>query len=199
MKRPVILDCDDVLLDWCDGFSSWMRGAKGLDLPGKPHTWDLSHWTGLPAAETRAAVEEFNRSIDFAWLRSIDGAVPALVDLCLKGHPLFVLTSCSAEAKVRDARIENLSRNFGSNILPPDKVFCLPLGANKQNHLRALRDLYGSCHWIEDNFHHALDGHAIGHQSIMMRRPHNREHERSEIGGTVEWASDWQDALSLLL
>lgn len=190
MRSHIILDCDDVLLDWCRGFRSWLFYAHGITpVRDAPQEWDLSAWLGLTAKRTFELVSAFNDTPNFGRLSALPEAVSAIQALKGFGHTLSVLTSCSDSAYAVAARQRNLQSEFGDVF---DRVICLPLGQSKADWLGVMRPAV----WIEDNYKHALAGANAGHRSYVMRRSHNRADEMTS-DRRVTWLDDWRPILSL--
>jgi len=169
---PVIFDCDGVLLDWETGFRMWVQSVRPTThfTSEFPKDWDLSHWIGCTPDESMALIKAFNQTSYFGSLSPMPDAARVAAQLDRRGHPLFVLTSCSSDPAVRLRRERNLSVIFAARFL---RVVCLDLGVSKLETLRAFRTIYGECIWVEDNLKNALDGFTAGHRSFFMRRPHN--------------------------
>lgn len=186
----IILDCDDVLLDWLDGFKNFVSAVECRRIEGLPSSWDMSTWLGLTPAASREMIAQFNHSSRFAALKACPNAVENVAALKEMGHRLTVLTSCSDHAVVVARRKINLEQIFGDVF---EQVICLPLGESKKKWLGILeRGL-----WIEDNYGHAVSGHDCGHKSFMVRRSHNRSHEKPG-DPLVTWIDDLRPIASLL-
>lgn len=172
MNQPVILDCDGVLLDWETGFRNWVLQHRPTTVftSEYPTDWDLSHWIGCSPDESMALIQAFNRSAFFGILSAMPGAARMLCELDRRGHPLFVLTSCSSDNLTVARRKRNLELIFAARF---HRVICLDLGVPKLETLRAFRMIFGECIWVEDNLKNALDGFTAGHRSFFLRRPHN--------------------------
>ncbi|UUV43245.1 phosphatase [Rhodobacter phage RcCWillis] len=185
--RTIIFDCDDVLLDWQDGFRSWMLRNHGLVLDQSgPSSWNMDEWVGAPALPF---VKQFNSSIAFGDLSAYAGAKRAVSALYASGHNLHVITACSDDPATIRRRELNLDRIFGDVFT---SIICVPLGASKAD---ALVNLPTGV-WIEDNVDHALTGHKIGHKAFVLRRNHNfaRENATCNLSG-LHWVDDFEPIL----
>lgn len=178
----VILDCDDVLLDWLGGFRAWLRGRHESVPSEPPSTWSLADWLGVSDSECLRLIAEFNDSWFFGRLDPVPGAVEAVTALRDSGYTLTVLTSCSDDPVVARRRRENLEGVFGTSF---DRVVCLGLGESKATWLSALR--HGI--WVEDNYKNALHGLSAGHRTYMVRRSHNRADEQ-QSHPEITWIDD---------
>lgn len=187
----ILIDCDDVLLDWQAGFRRWLRDERGINPhPSGPTSWNMSTWLGLDDDECLAAINHFNASIDFEHLPSVAGAAPSLSDLKDAGHDLYVITSCGDHPATIVRRCRNLHRHFGEIF---SEIICVPLGVSKQSHLQGFEPSI----WIEDNYKHALAGLQCGHRTFMLRRNHNRNDEMGSQG-QIKWVDDWGEIVSLI-
>lgn len=184
----VLLDCDGVLLDWESAFREWVTAKLRRPIAAHPSDWCLSKWLGVTKDEASALVEEFNHGEHFGSLWPVSGAVWAVGGLAEAGFELHVITSCAAKSEVAAQRRQNLAIHFGDVFA---SVTCLDLGQSKA---KALIEHEPGATWIEDNFTHALTGHALGHRTFVLRYPHNRKHEEGSVGPT--WCDDWADVMA---
>ena len=89
-----ILDCDDVLLDWQTGFTTYLAD-RGIDLdPAGPQVWNLAEWIGCSDEAARSWVARFNGSASFGKLAAMAGARDVVWALRAAGHTTSVLTAC---------------------------------------------------------------------------------------------------------
>lgn len=183
----IYIDCDDILLNWIEGFKKSLSN-KGIETTSDlPETWSLSTWLNLPEKECVELIAEFNASEDFGKLKAFEdakNAIPILADY----NSLHVLTSCSDDPEVVKRREDNLFNEFGDQF---DFVTCLPLGVSK---LEALEKLEPGL-WIEDNFKNAVLGVRAGHRSYCMRKTHNSLEQVTGATGFVRWIDSWDDIL----
>lgn len=184
----VLLDCDGVLLDWESAFREWVTTKLRRPIAAQPTDWCLSKWLGVTKEESSALVEEFNAGEHFSRLRPLPGAVWAIYELAASGYEMHVITSCAANPKIAARRRENLADHFGGVFA---SVTCLDLGQSK---VKALVQHDPGAIWIEDNFNHALTGHALGHRTYVLRYPHNQKHEHGSSGLT--WCDNWPEIVT---
>lgn len=185
--KNVIFDCDDVLLNWTEGFREYLNRERGITCQTpSPTSWDMSNWTGLGKAKTWKEISLFNEeSKDFSKLNPIDGAIDSVREIKSQGYKLHVITSCSSHDDCVSRRKENLTSLFG-NVF--NDIHCIPLGASKENYLK----IYDPSFWIEDNVQNAIIGHKIGHKSIIRLTEHNKSLTRETPPG-ITWASNWNE------
>lgn len=185
----VLIDCDDVLLDWQRGFRSWLRDIHGIrPHPSGPTSWQMTGWLGLPEADCLYLVKQFNASTDFGCLPPIPDAVNAIANLRKDGRLLYVITSCGTDPTTISMREQNLLSAFGDVFA---EVIGVPLGVSKQTHLATFEPSI----WVEDNYHNALSGLHHGHRTFMLRRNHNR-YDEANSHDMITWVDDWWELLS---
>lgn len=178
--RPVVLDCDGVLLDWLAPFARFaaLHTGRKVSTP-YPSEHNLRQWIGTTQAECDELVTKFNQSAEFGKLLPLPGAIKAVKALRTHGHPLYVLTACGTESA--EARRGNVQQFFGLDVV----VRCLSLGAEKFEALRSFEPGI----FVEDNDNHAFQGALAGHESFCFCRPYNVA-EQFDVQG-VTWVTDW--------
>lgn len=186
----VLLDCDGVLLDWEASFREWVAARLRRPIAAQPSHWDLTKWLKVDSEEADKLIRAFNRSEGFGNLAPIYGSQWALSALVEVGAELHVITSCSDLPNVCHARKKNLTAIFGDVFA---SITCLPLHGSK---VKALANHEPGAIWVEDNFTNATVGHHLGHQSFVLRYPHNA-HADGKPGPT--WCDDWPDVLKTLV
>jgi 5'(3')-deoxyribonucleotidase len=188
----VLLDCDDVLLNWVEGFRLHLKREHGVICDGDvPSSWMMSSWTGLSDERTFSEILAFNNeSPHFANLNPVEGAVTAINELQVLGYSMDIITSCSDEPSCVSRRLENLENVFG-NVF--GKVHIVPLGQSKKTYLGS----YDPSFWVEDNVANAIMGHNLGHASIVRRVPHNRPLEEGAPAG-IRFVNDWKEILGYI-
>jgi len=186
----VLLDCDGVLLDWEASFREWVTARLRRPIAAEPSDWDLSKWLRVDREEADNLVRSFNLSKAFGNLAPVYGSQWALSALVEVGAEIHVITSCSSLPNVRHARSQNLVAVFGDVFA---SITCLPLHGTKT---KALAEHAPGAIWVEDNFTNATVGHHLGHQSFVLRRPHNKAQD-GKPGPT--WCDDWPHVLNTLV
>lgn len=195
-----IFDCDDVLLNWQDGFLKHMTDRGYGPAPTGPTDWNLAGWIGCTDKEARSFVRDFNGSRAFGELGALDGAVELLWALKDAGHTISVLTCCGTQRTVRYERIMNLMYRFGrlkdgDVIEPYDEITVLDLGESKFETLYNFSQTRGDVVFVEDNFAHAQSGTMCGFTSYCLRRNHNRQLEAQHPDTAVIWIDDFAPLL----
>lgn len=184
----IILDCDDVLLDWIKRFRLFATDRLGRELPeAGPGSWRMSEWLGVDDDMALVLIVEFNASHHFAFLEPVEGAQEVIAHLARK-HTLHVVTACASDPETIERRELNLERHFGRVF---DSVLCLDLGQSKAAALRG----FPPGIWIEDNYKHAVAGVHAGHRTLLRRRPHNFSLEAESIP-EITWFTEWSEVLA---
>ena len=197
LSKPLIVDVDDVLLNWLlGGFRIHLENVKKIKLnPKGPDSWDLCEWTGLPSDEIFSIIKDFNGSQDFEHLPAFPCAQEVLPRIANSGRNIFVITSCSKDKITHKRRRNNLERVFGPIF---QDIVCLDVGESKEPHLKSFAERMGTTGiWVEDNIKNAQQGAAVGHDTFIIRRPHNR-HAEQDVKN-IRWVDTWHDIQPHLL
>lgn len=186
----VLLDCDDVLLNWLEGFAFFCseKLSKVIDTRG-PDDWVMDKWLGTEPHETIQLIEEFNSSEHFGRLSPVDGVANALNTAIAEAGArvrFHVITSCSSEWDTVEMRKDNLRRHFGPIF---DSVHCLDLGKKKETLLHAFEPGI----WVEDNLKHAIAGVKAGHKTFMRQTSHNHRHRAEAEAHGITWFTHWDE------
>jgi FMN phosphatase YigB (HAD superfamily) len=188
MIRTILLDCDDVLLNWLEGFAFFCADKLGkvIDTRG-PDDWVMDKWLGTEPHETIQLIEEFNASEGFANLGPVEGAQAALMQFCSTSLRFHAITSCSSDWDTVEMRKANLKRHYAGLF---DSVHCLDLGQSKEAVLHAFD---APCIWVEDNLKNALIGVKAGHKTFMRQTSHNHRHRAEAEANGITWFTHWDE------
>jgi FMN phosphatase YigB (HAD superfamily) len=185
--KKILLDCDDVILNWINKFKDFAVNDCGFSpVTDLPETWELNRWLNCNKDEAYAAVSYFNeKSPKFGSLEPYPGAVNAIEEFIEDGFRISIITSCSNDENCVSRRKENLKNVFGDVF---EDIHCLPLGVKKSDYLKK----YENAFWVEDNYHNAVMGLEHGHHSIVLRRSHNLGFEKVSHPDVV-WKNTWNE------
>lgn len=183
----VLLDCDDVLLDWIGGFRMFANEKLDAWVEGEPQSWHMGEWLGTTDEVAFELVQEFNASPAFGNLSPVKGAVELVHSLVAAKHLLHVVTSCSSDQATVTMRRKNLDVVFGPRAF--ESIHCLDLGEPKAKLLRAWRP---GAVWVEDNYKNAIMGAECGHLTYLRARPHNAEY-RTIHDERISWFTDMSE------
>jgi hypothetical protein len=187
-EKLILVDCDDVLLDWLSGFRDFCSHALGRKIEGFPGEWKMHSWLEIEPDDVKRLILEFNDGApEFGALPPTNNAENVIPALAADGWRFLVVTSCSASRKVVELRRRNLAAVFGDVF---EDVVCLDLGTPKTDVLSTLPPSW----WVEDNYRNACDGASVGHRPVMLRKKHNADFEADDR--LCVWTDDWTDAIA---
>ena len=199
LHKPLIVDVDEVLLDWTfGGFKPHFETITGKTLCEKGNThWDMSDWLGLSYQDMLEHIQNFNRSDRFAQLPPFLCAQKILPKIAQTGRAIHVVTSCADDLDTQRRRRRNLETSFGDIFT---SITSLGLHATKKSVLADLAHRAGHTgFWVEDNVKNAHMGLDIGHTTFVMRRSHNRLDEANCNLPTLNWVDTWFEIAPHLL
>ncbi|MBW3243544.1 hypothetical protein KUV57_12800 [Epibacterium sp. DP7N7-1] len=171
VSSTIMLDCDDVLLDWAKWFRKCFEGKYGLQMRTPlPAAYNLHGW--LPQSHEHLALDiirEFNNDpVLFSQLEPIPGAVDFVTHARQSGYDIKVLTACSSDPASHAARETNLERVFGAGTFAD--IMYVDLGASKldvlKRHPRSI--------WVDDLPRHVHAGYEAGHHGILAAASQNK-------------------------
>jgi hypothetical protein len=176
VQKLILTDCDGVLLNWLEGFDTFMSEKGYYADPDNGHMYQLSLRHHIDQLEVYKVAKEFNSSEKIARLKPLADAQKYVGLLREQGFSFIAITSLSDHPDAHDFRKRNLEDLFGDAI---EELICLDTGAPKADVLSRWRD--SGLFWIEDHVKNALDGVDLGLRSILVSAAHN-----AHIGPTVE-------------
>lgn len=184
----ILLDADDVLLDWIGGFRQYAAERLGHKVVGEPQSWHMGEWLGSTDEVALELVGEFNSSHAFGELGAVEGSKPIIEQMRMDDEMrLHVITSCSSDDETVRLRRSNLEDLFGIGTF--DSIHCLDLGQSKASILKAFEP---GALWVEDNYKNAVLGADAGHIVLLRERPHNREY-RDINDPRINWFTTWEE------
>lgn len=187
MTKIILLDCDDVLLDWIGGFRKYMTVILGRPIIGTPDSWNMGEWLGIPDDEVMYHIKAHNSGPCFGMLEPVAGAVEAIEALAETAE-LHVITSCDSSEAVHNMRLANLQEFF-----PPvfSSLTCLDLGHPKTEALSKYKG-ESDVVWVEDNLKNAMMGVELGFRTYMRRTAHNTPQE-ADSARSITWFTNWSE------
>lgn len=166
MNKNIILDIDDTLLGWSEGFVNWCRVTG--EIPSS-HVFDRRECVEtLPFLTGNGQwhmdrVLAFNTSQAFAQLPIIPGARELVRDLQASGASLFVISAAGTGCAItEELRTSQLHQVFG-NVF--DTIMVIPLGASKKEFVD---DISASSLLLDDSLRHANDQTTAGRDAIWI-------------------------------
>lgn len=180
--KIILTDCDGVLLDWEAAFHDWMS-AKGHDKVVDA-VYDLGVAYGLPKAEAKKHVREFNESAWMAFLPAFRDARSGVATLVEAGYKFVCITSLSLDPNAAKLRMKNLEDVFGKGVF--SELICLDTGADKDEVL--VRYTGSDLFWIEDKPENAACGTKFGLKSLLITHAHNADYVNEDVVRVADWA-----------
>jgi hypothetical protein len=194
MKKLILTDCDDVLCAWNDVFAKYMEGLGFPLIQECIANYNLGKRFGVDKETMNDIVREFNTSKHIEEMTPLADAqeyVGKLVDL---GFKFIVITSANDSDKTHFYRTNNLVNLFGPNFL--EELICLPMGSDKYKTLERWEN--SGLFWCEDKFSNAMDGCALGLESILVDRDYNKDFESTRIT-RVSGTQPWKEIYNMVL
>lgn len=144
--KRILLDCDDVLLDWSTGFKHWMENSLGH----KQVINESTHFTigsqyNMPIDEGLKLVDDFNTSFRFGLLDPTPGARRAVERLLVDDYEIHVITACGTNPTTKINRLRNLDFCFGMRAFK--SVIIVEGGQTKVPYLKD----FDGCFFVDDS------------------------------------------------
>jgi beta-phosphoglucomutase-like phosphatase (HAD superfamily) len=166
--KTLIVDCDGVLLEWCDVFAEWLANngftPHGLDRS----TYEFGSSLSIPGDPNykvknqdlfRTLIKIFNQTYIMGKLPPITDAVQSLQAFHKAGYTIKVVSSYSSEYESMKLREQNLKDVFGDIF---QEIESLPLRASK---IEFLSKQPRESIYIEDTVSHLKDAYALGYSA----------------------------------
>ena len=180
--KVILVDCDGVLLDWEYSFYQFMIN-RGYEVK-EPGHYKINESFGIPYAEGKSLVIQFNESAQIGFLHSLRDAVKYVRKLHEEhGYVFHCITSLSTDPYAKKLRVRNLEKLFGKNIF--EEVVCLPCGADKDDALEPYRNT--GCIWVEDKPVNAELGYELGLRPFLIEHPHNKDYQTDNFPKVKNW------------
>ena len=190
MKKPIIYDCDGVLLDIIGGLRKALWEIDGIKTNGPiPRSYDLKEWMGVDdQAFVIDRILRFNNGEGdyFSNLEPLPGSVEFVKAMRERGYTDSVLTAAGKEAKIKAGRRSNLDRAFGGFT----EIQYVGLTESKKPFLEKMPTSW----FIEDNIGNAHLGAATGHDTLLIEYEHNATKTGDEDFRRVK---DWAEIRSI--
>jgi FMN phosphatase YigB (HAD superfamily) len=189
-EKIILCDADGVLLEWEEGFHSFMdaHGKTRKDVSEDHYYHMHQQYENLTAEEASFSVRVFNESARIGYLGAFRDSVYYVNLLYQKhGYKLRVISSLGEDTCARELREMNLYNLFGNAI---DSITLLSMGAPKDEALAQYKD--SNFYWIEDhpsNFQAGLD---LGLNSILLDHGYNRSADKTRGHHVTNWKEIYQ-------
>ncbi len=168
-KLNVILDIDDVVLNWLDGFKNWLADDQGIIMAIPPTGLRYSAieqcFQDVSRSEVFRLISEFSRSPSFAHLQPYPGTRSFITAISDAGLNINALSACG-DGITADLRRAGLVEYLGWREDWPFRA--LPLGSSKFD---ALKNGFasGTGIMIDDHHGHVMSARRAGLDAIWHR------------------------------
>lgn len=194
--KAIIMDVDQVLLDYSGRLREYVNSQYGKSIRGLPDKWDLTGWLELSSqAEANQIMDDFSRSFEFGTLDAFPGADVVLHQFLREGYALICLTACGTEDITVALRRANLFHRFGDIF---EEVNFVDRTDSKREVLSRICSEYDVKAFFDDKPENIMD--AIGldiNHLVLMKSPHNREF-RGLNPEDIDTAFSWYDCKQIL-
>lgn len=150
MSQPeLILDVDDVLLEWTSGF---LGGNKRGEPDGV-----------FQDVFSDEDIIAFNKSAAFGKLLPVENAVKLVEVAVSRGYMIICLSSCGDSHETVNLRNSNLKNVFGDVFY---KIICLPLYSSKYDELNKFKNTV----FVDDTLKNCKEALVSGNRPFYYRR-----------------------------
>lgn len=109
MTKQLIVDVDEVLLDWLTPFKEFVQKQRNIVITDRPKLFNLTHWLKLPIDDVCQLIQEFNDNHnEFTRLTPIGSSEKVLPLLYEQGFVITAISACSANPQTAVKRQSNL-------------------------------------------------------------------------------------------
>lgn len=191
MDKFLLVDVDDVLLDWFPAFKTFVENELNIIISeDRASEYSMQDWLKLPLNEIRDLIDAFDRNHEsFGGLKSMRQAEIYLPKFYENGYKIVAITASSIHPPSMRRRKDNLVREFDDIF---ENFHFVDRSEEKERYLK----LYASSFWIEDKISNAQLGHDLGHTGIVMRQLSNKDDELKYPHLT--WVNDWSEIYNMI-
>jgi hypothetical protein len=144
---------------------------KGYRVSDK-FAYDISELYGIPKAEAKRLVRDFNESAAVGFIPPLRDAIQYVKKLHEEcGYVFHLITSLSKDQNAQRLRTMNIQKLFGETAF--EKFIYLDTGADKDE---VLAPYEGTEYvWIEDKVENAYAGAKVGLEPLVMEHAYNMD------------------------
>jgi uncharacterized HAD superfamily protein len=182
VKKLILTDVDGCILDWNEGFISYMAERGYPELEEKRNSYLVTERHACSAEMISNYMNEYASSETIARLKPIRDSVEVIKRLHTKGYEFIAITSLGSDQKSFKYRWKNLHDLYGNAF---ERLICLPSGSGKTE---ALHEFVGKADiWVEDHVGNATDGTEKGFTTFLIDQPYNSFFTHDEIIRVKSW------------
>lgn len=199
-KRAVILDCDEVLLNWPQAFVNFHNIYHNTNVQYGPYFEAIENLFQVEHRNLDPIMRQFNVSDEFGKLDAMPGArmfVNWLVEFNKQQEnnndriSVFLITKCGTSEQTQKLREKNLLELFGDEF--EYDITYLDIHESKKDKLAEIHSDYQTLCFVDDYTSNCDVGHAIGIPTYAIRTYHNEHLEEKKT-----WLR-WRNALTCVL
>lgn len=196
MKKAIVTDIDQVLLDYASRLREYVNKRDGKSITGHSLNWDLAEWLELGSSkEALDTIIEFSTTYEFGTLDALPGADVVLHNLVRKGYSLIGLTASGNSPMSVALRKVNLFHRFGDIF---DDVLFVEHHESKVDSLTKIMESYDVRVFIDDKPANIMDTIDYVPNVILMKSPHNREFRKESTEMDIDTAFSWYECEHLI-
>lgn len=173
-KKCIILDTDDVLLDYTPAFGIFSaKHYNCVPVSELPFETGYDVWLNVTSREIDRYVEHFNeQSWEFGTLKPIQNAIECVQFLSgMKDTDLVVVSKCGTRGHAVPLRNANLVNVFGDVF---KSVHIIEYWESKYATFQMLQDIYDVRAVVDDNIHNIDDAVKLGIPAFLFERVQNK-------------------------
>lgn len=145
-RKRIVLDCDDVLLNWSAGFKRFVESQTHHRQAINENTvFSIGSQYGMSVADGLEWVERFNAHGQFGELEPTPGAKQAVQWLLADEFNIYIITACGNSPANKTLRHRNLDYVFGPHAFK--EVVFAPGGHSKVEYLKD----FDGCFFVDDH------------------------------------------------
>lgn len=179
MDKLILTDVDDTVLKFAEPFQDWVE-SQGIKTHGRLRDiYSVERMLGDRGHDAIPLMRQFVEAVD-GQLPPEPCALEVLPELHKDGWSFVAITACGVDDWFHRQRVKNLEDVFGFHF---DAVHCVELRDGKEKFLHRYRPTI----WVEDNWHHAVVGSDLGHDSYVLTRGYNAEKHHPQVRRVATW------------
>lgn len=182
MKKIVITDLDNTLLDFSPHFEDWAE-AQGYSIKRGviDHTYDFQDMFHEPVDVEKMLEPFFLCDHTMSNFPALSHAIEPIQRLRESGFEFVAITACDPRDGLSALRHQNLKNLFGFDF---EEVHVTGYNRSKSPVLQR----YPPSFWVEDSHKHAIEGASLGHTAFLLDYTYNRGAE-----GNFTRVKDWYE------
>lgn len=192
-ERIILSDCDGVLINWNDGFDSFMKEQGYTPISNTDDQYNLAIRYNVEETKIDSYVREFNNNSYIEYLEPLADSVKYVKKFTKLGFRFIIITSIGNSLKAKFYRTKNLNNIFGDIF---DEIHCIKIGSSKSYELSKWAGT--GYFWIEDHMRHAEAGYEVGLKPILIDHPYNR-HYNTDLFPRVNNTTPWKEIYDIII